>query len=121
MPNQKHMSLEDRNYIEQALNQNMSFKEIAKFLCKDPTTIAKEVKKHKIRKEPNTFNNVSGNICTKRFLCEKKNVCGLNCIKKCSRCNKCNKFCSDFEEEICPALKTAPYVCNSCKIKDHVD
>ena len=60
MPNQKHMSLEDRNYIEQALNQNMSFKEIAKFLCKDPTTIAKEVKKHKIRKEPNIFNNESG-------------------------------------------------------------
>ena len=104
MPNQKHMSLEDRNYIEQALNQNMSFKEIAKFLCKDPTTIAKEVKKHKIRKEPNTFNNESGNVCTKRFLCEKKNVCGLNCTKKCARCNKCNKFCSDFEEEICPAL-----------------
>ena len=24
MTNQKHMSLEDRNYIEQALNQNMS-------------------------------------------------------------------------------------------------
>ena len=71
MTNQKHMSLEDRNYIEQALNQNMSFKEIAKFLCKDPTTIAKEVKKHKIRKEPNTFNNESGNVCTKRFLCEK--------------------------------------------------
>ena len=117
MPNQKHMSLEDRNYIEQALNQNMSFKEIAKFLCKDPTTIAKEVKKHKIRKEPNTFNNESGNVCTKRFLCEKKNVCGLNCTKKCARCNKCNKFCSDFEEEICPALKTAPYVCNPCKNK----
>ena len=117
MTNQKHMSLEDRNYIEQALNQNMSFKEISKFLCKDPTTIAKEVKKHKIRKEPNTFNNESANVCTKRFLCDKKNVCGLNCSKKCAHCNKCNKFCTDFEEEICPALKTAPYVCNPCKNK----
>ena len=68
MTNQKHMSLEDRNYIEQALNQNMSFKEIAKFLCKDPTTIAKEVKKHKIRKEPNTFNNESGNVCLEMFV-----------------------------------------------------
>lgn len=31
--------LEDRNYIEQALNQDMSFKEIGKFLSKDPSTI----------------------------------------------------------------------------------
>lgn len=31
---QKHLTLEDRNYIEQALNQNMSFAEIAKFLSK---------------------------------------------------------------------------------------
>lgn len=27
---QKHLSLEDRNFIEQSLNQGMSFKEIAK-------------------------------------------------------------------------------------------
>ncbi len=47
--NQKHLTLEDRNYIEQALNQNMTFKEIAKFLSKDPTTISKEIKKHRIR------------------------------------------------------------------------
>ena len=42
--NQKHLTLEDRNYIEQALNQDMTFKEIGKFLSKDPTTIAKEIK-----------------------------------------------------------------------------
>lgn len=30
--NQKHLTLEDRNYIEQALNHGMTFKEIAKFL-----------------------------------------------------------------------------------------
>ncbi len=26
-PNQKHLTLEDRNYIEQALNHGMTFKE----------------------------------------------------------------------------------------------
>lgn len=60
--NQKHLTLEDRNYIEQALNHGMTFKEIAKFLSKDPSTISKEIKKHRIRKEPNTFNGC-GNIC----------------------------------------------------------
>ena len=44
--NQKHLSLEDRLFIEQSLNQGLSFKEIAKYLCKDPSIISKDVKKH---------------------------------------------------------------------------
>lgn len=43
-PNQKHLTLEDRNFIKQALKQELSFKEIDKFLSRDPTTIAKEIK-----------------------------------------------------------------------------
>ena len=42
--NQKHLTLEDRVFIENSLNQRRSFKDIAKYLCKDPTTISKEVK-----------------------------------------------------------------------------
>ena len=114
---QKHLTLEDRNYIELALNQNMTFKEIGKFLYKDASTISKEIKKHRIRKDPNTFNNYSGNVCAKRFNCSKKNVCGQKCRIFCNKCIRCNKYCEDFEESICPFLKQAPYVCNSCKSK----
>ena len=46
--NQKHLSLEDRKYIEHSLNRGSSFKDIARFLCKDPTTISKEVKLHRV-------------------------------------------------------------------------
>lgn len=46
--NQKHLSLEDRKYIERSLNLGTSFKDIARFLCKDPTTISKEVKLHRL-------------------------------------------------------------------------
>ena len=42
--NQKHLTLEDRVFIENSLNQRRSFKDIAKYLSKDPTTISKEVK-----------------------------------------------------------------------------
>ena len=42
--NQKHLSLEDRIYIENELNKGETFKNIARFLCKDPTTISKEVR-----------------------------------------------------------------------------
>ena len=87
---QKHLSLTDRNYIEQALNQAMTFKEIGKFLSKDPTTISKEIKKHRIRKEPN-FHTGYVNICKKKYICRKKNVCGRNCNGLCSKfCSRCN-------------------------------
>lgn len=114
--NQKHLTLEDRNYIEQALNQDMSFKEIGKFLSKDPSTISKEIKKHKIMKEPSRFNGY-GNICKKRFSCRKKNVCRDNCKGICFKCSKCNTCCPEFEEDICPSLLQPPYVCNPCKDK----
>ena len=113
---QTHLTLSDRNHIEQALNQNMTFKEIGKFLSKDPTTISKEVKKHRSRKEPNFFHNTS-NICAHRYSCSVKNCCGRGCNIFCNKCNRCNKYCSNFEEAVCPSLKGAPYVCNSCKSK----
>ena len=38
--NQKHLTLNDRIYIENELAKGTSFKDIATFLCKDPTTIS---------------------------------------------------------------------------------
>lgn len=114
--NQKHLTLEDRNYIEQALNQNMTFKEIAKFLSKDPTTISKEIKKHRIRKDATPFNS-NFNQCINRYTCNKRNICSLTCKKKCSNCISCNKFCNDFKEELCLSLQRAPFVCNGCSKK----
>lgn len=115
--NQKHLTLEDRNYIEQALNQNMSFTEIAKFLSKDPSTISKEIRKHRIRKENSRFNN--GNTCANRFNCSKRNVCPKKCHSKCHSCNICVNYCSDFKEQVCPSLERPPYVCNSCSVRGH--
>lgn len=44
---QKHMTLSDRTYIEQELQQGSSFTSIAKVLSKDPSTISKEVKRNR--------------------------------------------------------------------------
>lgn len=46
--NQKHLTLEDRIFIQNELNKGTTFKDIARFLCKDPTTISKEVKARRI-------------------------------------------------------------------------
>ena len=42
----KHLTLEDRNTIQQCLDHGMVFKAIAAQIGKDPTTVSKEVKKH---------------------------------------------------------------------------
>ena len=45
---QKHLTLSDRTFIEQELQQGSTFSYIAQTLGKDPTTISKETKLHRI-------------------------------------------------------------------------
>lgn len=118
--NQKHLTLENRIYIENELNKATSFKDIAKFLCKDPTTISKEVKAHRLSDwyHKGTFYNAK-NFCVHRYHCKKTNACGkmILCGIKCASCPTCNQTCKDFEKERCSRLDKAPYVCNGCPMK----
>lgn len=113
--NQKHLSLDERNIIELGLNENLSLKDIAFKISKDPTTISKEIKKHRIKKEANTFND--NNKCSKKSSCFKKNICNIGCLKKCSGCSLCNSKCPDFTPIICKRLVRFPYTCNGCSRK----
>ena len=96
--NQKHLTLKNRLYIEDSLNQGHSFKEIAIHLCKDPTTISKEIRLHRMdylyRK--GTFYNAH-NFCTHRYSCQRTNVCDkiILCGIKCRSCTTCNQHCPD--------------------------
>ena len=102
--NQKHLSLEDRKYIERSLNNGSSFKDIARFLCKDPTTISKEVKLHRVSDwyHKGSFLNAH-NFCIHRYHCRKTNVCRkiILCNIKCTSCPTCNQTCPDFVKEQC--------------------
>jgi len=112
--NQRHLTLDNRIYIEKCLDNKMAFKEIAKYLCKDPTTISKEVKKHRQLNECNSFK--SFNKCMYRRECQLENVCkrAISCHKNCRSCNACNIRCQKFVLEICTTAQRAPFVCNSC-------
>lgn len=112
--NQMHLTLENRIYIEKGLDNGMVFKEIAKYLCKDPTTISKEIKKHRQLTERNSFN--SPNQCMHRRDCNLINVCKrpLPCQKKCKSCVACNSHCDKFTMESCVTTLRAPFVCNAC-------
>lgn len=72
----KHMVLDDRIEIQECLNKGMTFCAIAKRICKDPTTVSKEVKLHS-----HTYTN--------SFV--KTNECCPNLLKAPYVCNGCPK------------------------------
>jgi len=118
--NQKHLRLNDRMFIEKSLNEGLSFKDIARYLCKDPTTISKEVKLHRLSDwyHKGSFLNAR-NFCIHRYHCKKTNACNkiILCGIKCTSCPTCNQTCKDFVKELCNRLDKAPYVCNGCDKK----
>lgn len=120
--NNKHLTLDDRRYIESSLNERMSFRNISKYVCKDPTTISKEVFNNRI---PDTYHrgsfNNPYNFCIHRFHCKKKNACDkiIICDTFCRSCHKCNSVCSRFEKEHCNQIVKAPFVCNGCSVPRH--
>ena len=110
MSENMHLTLDEREYIEHELMNNTSFADIAKYLGKDKTTISKEIKKHRIRKEGQSI-HIGFNKCARRYNCHRKNICSTRCKKE---CKDCNSVCPDFEDGICFRLKHSPYVCNGC-------
>lgn len=114
--NQKHLSLSDRIEIEKRLKEGMPLKNIAKILCKDPTTISKEIK---LRRLFRARGYKVANTCKYSRSCKVRNLCKneSKCDRVCSACrmHKCNKVCPDFIPDDCDMLKHAPHVCNGCK------
>ncbi len=69
--NQKHLDLEKRIIIEKGLDAGLSLKAIAIQIDKYPTTIAKEIKKHRTEQTRNIFND-SKNKCIHVATCKNK-------------------------------------------------
>jgi len=120
MSKYQHLTLEDRVQIKVKLEAADSFRKIAKDLGKSPTTISQEIQKHRTRVEKNAF-NTRYNPCKHRFDCPARLLCGkLYCKKKtCASCKEgCSPLCPHFEEEDCPRLQKAPFICNGCRQKN---
>ena len=116
--NQKHLTLTDRTFIEQELVQGSSFKSIADVLGKDPTTISKEVKLHRVFLE-NYIRRYGCRRCSNYLQCREHNVCGdENCKYTCRYCKRrfvnVTEHCLFFKAYQCNRLNKAPYVCNDC-------
>lgn len=112
--NQKHLTLSDRCFIEQALLQGLSFRQMAATLHKDPSTISKEIKLHRTMPKQTSQNK---NDCIHSPKCDVHHICGDNiCMKSCWFCNteNCHIYCRDYQPFYCRRTQKAPFVCNGC-------
>lgn len=113
MNNNKHLTLDQRVMIQKIISENrnkngslkIKLKDIADMLGKDPTTISKEVKKHRIIHTVDTFNTIKYNIKCIKF---------NECAKEIKKTTSCIKSCSEFIERKCKHISKFPYVCNGC-------
>ena len=111
----KHLNLQERYDIEDGLNKGYTVSAIARKLGRDRSTIAKEIKKHRIGDE--AFGKCS-NDCMYRQYCQKKVLCN-DCggrVKKCNSCRfcDCRSLCRNYRSEQCRNTLCAPYLCNGC-------
>ena len=103
---QKHLTLEEREFIEEKLKENWNFTEIGKEINKHRTTISKEILNHRFKKEYVQYNTTFAScVCT--------DIC------KDAGSKICKRTCVNFEEKKCSLLDSAPYVCNGCPKKSH--
>lgn len=112
----KHLTLDDRLSIQAGLHECLNFQDIARQIGKDPSTISKEIRNHKIVKRTSSFNPCSnvkecshhGDICSQ---------CRVSFGRACRSCSaaECFTICPDFSLKTCRKLMSAPYVCNGCK------
>lgn len=109
----KHLTLSDRIFIEKSLNEHKRFKEIAHSLCKDPSTISKEIIRFMDEKPSPHY---KGNDCRYFTSCTSSKLCSSCCAEFCKYCNDhdCRWLCVKYEPNRCPGINTPPYVCNGC-------
>jgi Transposase and inactivated derivatives, IS30 family len=115
----KHLSYEHRLSIQSGIHEQLTLREIAEEIGCDPTTVSKEVKKHRFKKVVN--HNMKHNVCARKKVCRRRNVCnkkhGYQCKIACKSCRSCNERCSDFIKRECKLLSRYPYVCTMCEDK----
>lgn len=119
--NGKHLTFSDRVYIEQELMQQSTFRSIAAFLGKDPSTISKEIRLHRSDGHGGYFRVRSCDCCKHFSTC--KDTVFLHADDTTHDSWKSRTFiklardCKDYNPFSCGNLYKPPYVCNGCPKK----
>ena len=99
-----HLTLQERQIIQKGIESRSSKVAIAQTIGKDPTTVAKEIRKHRDLRRRNAFNQ--RNICIH--------------LKE---CHGCKRRCKRYKEQTCSKRDRSPGACNCCPdmAKCHLD
>lgn len=97
-----HLTFQDRLIIEKGLTNSSSRKSIADTLGKDKSTVCKEVKKHRICKEPSSYHRSP----TGTYDCTHIRECGYNGF--------CLAACENRQPVSCKRRDRTVGVCNGC-------
>lgn len=103
--NQKHLSLDQRIIIQTGITNCSSLKSIAATIGKDPTTIKKEIIRHRTYKPGNHYGQQPSFKCQFHSSCSSayKNDPAF-----------CNSFCKSFLLSFCKLRDKSPFACNGC-------
>ena len=113
----KHLTEDDRARIAKLLSEGLKFSQIGEIIGKDPTTIAKEVKTRRYKRESTSKPK---HLCVKVWQCNRRNICPDrlgSCQKLCRKCSFCTIYCKAFKPFVIDSCheSKAPYVCNGCE------
>ena len=114
-----HLTRTDRALIEKYLAQGYNLSEIANFLSRHVSTIAREIKNNR----KFLINEFYHAYCVKFDVCRKHHVMTEgechSCREFCKQCvrHDCTKHCSEFVSSKCPKLDKPPYICGTCEEK----
>lgn len=114
---QEQMTLTNRIAIETGICHKDSFRKIALFLHRHPTTISHEVKENRTFLPGSYF---LGKDCYFIRKCKEQHICGdSECTMKCCRCRivDCRAKCARYRSTACHRFEKPPYVCNICPDK----
>ena len=112
----RHLTDDLRLELEAAVRKRKSFSQIRRELGIPRSTTRREIMNHR-EESTRTFYGRRFNPCTHRDSCQAVGMCGRpDCTRNCASCGlRCRRdSCPRFEEEACPRLAAAPYVCNGC-------
>ena len=111
----KHLTKENREVIEDGINQSASARKIAKRLDVSPSTVTREVKNHRTLKSRKLLKNRPSN-CAHYRDCQYSGAACDGCTTHLTTCKACRtrncaERCPDFERKQCSVTQRWPYVC----------
>lgn len=93
-----HLTLEERKIIQVGIEKSSTKAAIARTIGKDATTIAKEIRNHRVLKPRNAY--------SRPVVCDRMKTCHVKpCLKK----------CNSYVEPVCKRRDKSPGACNKCE------